>query len=103
MARSWVVISANAIRRTVAAMTPISDGLAALLHRKAGGRKADDDRIVARQDEVDHHNGEEGFSRLASSGSPCAPTRSTAVPGRSVHLPDLGNVFKWNRRPHADD
>ena len=48
------------MRRTVAAMTPIRIALLALLGGKAGGRKADDDGVVAGQHEIDRDDLQQG-------------------------------------------
>ena len=52
------------MRSTSAATMPIRITLRALLGGQAGGERADDDRIVAGEDEVDHqHLGEGGDRR----------------------------------------
>ena len=60
IASSLTVTAAKPMRSTVAASTPIEDGLLALFDRQAGGGEADDDGIVAGKHKVDGDDLEKG-------------------------------------------
>ena len=57
---SCVTMSAKAMRSTSAASTPIRMTFLRWSGGQAGGQRADDDRIVAGEHEVDHQHLEEG-------------------------------------------